>query len=630
MFMSKHTASQMRWHFDKRVDEYGVMRHPTDSIAWKEFDRMYPEFAQEPRNIRLGLATDGFNPFGSMSTSYSMWPVVVVPYNLPPWMCMKQQYSIMTLLIPGPKAPGKDIDVYLRPLIDELKELWEGVPTYDKFTDSGFKMRATVIWTINDFPAYGNLSGWSTKGYLACPVCLEDTSHTKLRNKIYLDRLEVDIVFILCKLEKIFPPAFFDVMVHLAVHLPHEAKLAGPVGYRWMYPIERYCLFFLKGYVRNRARPEGSIVEGYISNESLTFCSMYLRNGEIISSHHERNNDGGEINAKLSVFVNNARPCGGYKMVQWSELEMESAYWYILDNCDEVEPFKNEFLQLLQIESPDNLEQRQRKLFPQWLKTRVKTLSKQGLGVATNELYALAYGPDKRVGLYTGCVVNGVRWHVKHIEETRTTQNSGVMVPGTHGDQQSNFYGRLVNVVKIGFQDGYHVILFKCEWFNTQPRFFRKKKIHRILRDYHLTSLNITNVWYKDDPYVPAKQAQQIFYLDDPKLGSGWKVIQKIRHRHVWDVPENEAAHEVETIYDEGIDQDGDDIVITSRDENDLPSTSLRRDDAEPEIVEEEISLEPIEVDDYEEDFTDDDPIEEQLSGDESNSVHSDDYSDLD
>ncbi|VVA32238.1 PREDICTED: transposase [Prunus dulcis] len=178
------STSQMRWHFDKRVDEYGVMRHPADSIAWKEFDRMYPEFAQEPRNIRLGLATDGFNPFGSMSTSYSMWPLVVVPYNLPPWMCMKQQYLIMTLLILGPKAPGKDIDVYLRPLIDELQELWEGIPTYDKFTDSGFKMRATVIWTINDFPAHGNLSGWSTKGYLACPMSLEDTSHTKLRNKI--------------------------------------------------------------------------------------------------------------------------------------------------------------------------------------------------------------------------------------------------------------------------------------------------------------------------------------------------------------------------------------------------------------------------------------------------------------
>ena len=54
-----------------------------------------------------------------------------------------------------------------------------------------------------------------------------------------LDRLVVEIVLILCKLEKVFPPAFFDIMVHLAVHLPREAKLAGPVGYRWMYPIER-------------------------------------------------------------------------------------------------------------------------------------------------------------------------------------------------------------------------------------------------------------------------------------------------------------------------------------------------------------------------------------------------------
>ena len=54
-----------------------------------------------------------------------------------------------------------------------------------------------------------------------------------------LEKLEERIVLILCKLEKIFPPAFFDVMVHLAVHLPREAKLAGPVHYRWMYAIER-------------------------------------------------------------------------------------------------------------------------------------------------------------------------------------------------------------------------------------------------------------------------------------------------------------------------------------------------------------------------------------------------------
>ena len=54
-----------------------------------------------------------------------------------------------------------------------------------------------------------------------------------------LEKLQDRIVLILCKMEKIFPPAFFDVMVHLAIHLPREAMLGGPVQYRWMYPIER-------------------------------------------------------------------------------------------------------------------------------------------------------------------------------------------------------------------------------------------------------------------------------------------------------------------------------------------------------------------------------------------------------
>jgi len=80
-----------------------------------------------------------------------------------------------------------------------------------------------------------------------------------------------NIVIILCKLEQIFPPAFFDIMVHVAIHLPREAELAGPVQYRWMYPIER-TLGRYKRYVRNKARPEGSIAECYVANECLPFA----------------------------------------------------------------------------------------------------------------------------------------------------------------------------------------------------------------------------------------------------------------------------------------------------------------------------------------------------------------------
>jgi len=64
-------------------------------------------------------------------------------------------------------------------------------------------------------------------------------------------------------------------MMHLPVHLAEETKIGGPVCYRWMYPIERY-LRTLKGYVRNKAHPEGSIAEGYISEECMTFCSRFL------------------------------------------------------------------------------------------------------------------------------------------------------------------------------------------------------------------------------------------------------------------------------------------------------------------------------------------------------------------
>ena len=56
---------------DKRVDD-GIMGHPTDSEEWKEFDLKHPDFALEPHNVRLGLATNGFNPFGNMNNNYSM------------------------------------------------------------------------------------------------------------------------------------------------------------------------------------------------------------------------------------------------------------------------------------------------------------------------------------------------------------------------------------------------------------------------------------------------------------------------------------------------------------------------------------------------------------------------------
>ena len=81
-----------------------------------------------------------------------------------------------------------------------------------------------------------------------------------------LKKMESQIAIALCQLEMIFPPSFFDVMMHLPIHLAGEAMIAGPVQYRWTYLIERY-LQTLKNYVRNLACPEGYIAEGYLIDE---------------------------------------------------------------------------------------------------------------------------------------------------------------------------------------------------------------------------------------------------------------------------------------------------------------------------------------------------------------------------
>lgn len=68
----------MGWHKEKIVEVDKVLRHPADTKSWKEFDKLNETFANDLRNIRLGLSTNGFNLFGSMSNAYSIWPVLFV------------------------------------------------------------------------------------------------------------------------------------------------------------------------------------------------------------------------------------------------------------------------------------------------------------------------------------------------------------------------------------------------------------------------------------------------------------------------------------------------------------------------------------------------------------------------
>jgi len=89
---------------------------------------------------------------------------------------MKQKFIMMPVLIQGPKQLGNDIDVYLRPLVEELILLWSkpGVCVWDEYKQEHFDLRALLFVTINDWPAISNLLGQTNKGYNACTHYFED------------------------------------------------------------------------------------------------------------------------------------------------------------------------------------------------------------------------------------------------------------------------------------------------------------------------------------------------------------------------------------------------------------------------------------------------------------------------
>nr|GEV03050.1 hypothetical protein [Tanacetum cinerariifolium] len=295
LYKSSHTIKEIIWHATGKCTEPDKMQHPVD-----------------------GLAVDGFNPFGNLSQAYNMRPVILTTYNLPLWLCMKESSFMLTLLIPDPKSPSKDIDVYLRPLIEDLKFLRErkGFETIDVASGQKFNMRAMVLWTINDFPDRSSLSGDHPKEFgqdkiltqldrLPTRVKGKHPSYggVKIKRNVHDDMLkaQIKVVNILCDLELIYPPDLFDIMIYLVIYLPLEALKGGPIRPWRVFPFEKY-MKKVKGYVQNKAKPEGSIAKGYVLEEALTFISNYFQDVTMKFNRPDRNVDPPPPTCQFQVF----------------------------------------------------------------------------------------------------------------------------------------------------------------------------------------------------------------------------------------------------------------------------------------------------------------------------------------
>ena len=121
----------------------------------KHIEDTWPDkFNDKVHNLRLSITMDGVNPYPLQNNNYSFWPMAMINKNIPPWFSMKNEHLMLALIVPG-RRQVKNMDVYLQPLVDEVKELWEGIHVCDVSrsiaTERSFKLYGICSYTIHDY-----------------------------------------------------------------------------------------------------------------------------------------------------------------------------------------------------------------------------------------------------------------------------------------------------------------------------------------------------------------------------------------------------------------------------------------------------------------------------------------------
>ncbi|XP_048502949.1 uncharacterized protein LOC104896462 [Beta vulgaris subsp. vulgaris] len=332
---------------------------------------------------------------------------------------------------------------------------------------------------------------------------------SKVLDPTRLDALQVDVVETLCKFEMYFPPAFFDIMVHLIVHLVREIKLCGPVFLRWCYPFERR-MGTLQDKVRNPAQTEASIIQGTVGDEVGNFVAEYLACAEPIglptSRHDGRLGGHGTIGSKL-VTPPRDRPL--------------QAHLYVLHHVAAVHPYLAEHMKVLQAENPSKgdraLMQLHNKTFIDWFHDRVICQQQDDV---SETLKWLAFGPREAVNKYEGYDINGFTfWSEGQDEKSSSLQNSGVSVLASSTfyasakdrnpvDAKLLYYGRIQEIWELNYSS-FKVGLFCCKWICNNLRFVRKDG------PCGFTLVDLGHLRESDEPFILATHAKQVFYVRD-------------------------------------------------------------------------------------------------------------------
>ena len=85
----------------RNISQDDVIQMPVDGFAFIDMEEKWPHFKKEPHNLRICLAADGVNPFAEMRSIYTAWPIFVINNNIPPWLSIKREHIMLSMIILG-------------------------------------------------------------------------------------------------------------------------------------------------------------------------------------------------------------------------------------------------------------------------------------------------------------------------------------------------------------------------------------------------------------------------------------------------------------------------------------------------------------------------------------------------
>ncbi|XP_018459050.2 uncharacterized protein LOC108829946 [Raphanus sativus] len=332
--------------------------------------------------------------------------------------------------------------------------------------------------------------------------------------------METEFVETMCQLERFFPPSLFDIMFHLPIHLSKEARLGRPVHFRWMYLFERY-MKTLKAFVKNYARPEACMAEGYLAGECVAFCLEFLQDSVQVQEPVNRNED-----IEADRVVVEGRPLQKGVEVTLSDKDRDIAHRYVLMNMASMDPYVEMHLEELQANdarcarNETLLWKHHTEQFAEWIQS-------DSTNSHSKELRRFAFGPRNAALAHKGFIIKGQRFHTDAVK--RKTQNSGVsyeafsMCRSSARDMRKvadmlTYYGVIKEILLMDYHM-FKVPLFRCNWANTG---------NGVKEEYGFTLINLhmNQAAYLKDPFILSSQAKHVFYSREDD-NSNWYVVMR-------------------------------------------------------------------------------------------------------